>query len=147
MVKNMDKTIDISYTMTEKFDFKRLFDILVGALEGGSNDWYHIAKITPPKNLDNIDTKYMIYNALLNEGGSLEVVKMDECDVNDLKIWRKIPDTAKRYIINIESIKKGLELMSKNHPTDFLSFVKETDDATTSDILFQLICFGKIVYC
>ncbi len=41
---------------------------------------------------------------------------------------------------------KGLQVMATKAPRHFSDFVNEGDDATTSDVFLQMICFGEIVY-
>lgn len=44
------------------------------------------------------------------------------------------------------SLSEALNLMATEYPRHFGDMVGNTEDAETGDILFQLICFGEIVY-
>lgn len=119
-----------------KITNERREDMLVGALEGGSNYWYFI----PEEATDIIDRLVpdktqplatRMYKALL-QGATLPI--------DDIENGDRLGD------INLESIEKGEQLMATNHDLDFMAIINEEDDASTADLWFQYAVMGEIVY-
>lgn len=117
---------------------ERREDMLVGALEGGSNYWYSI-------NLANIK----IIQKYLKEG---------EVPILSIAMWQaikagetiEIHDTEnpneKLGDINMDSIRKGEAKMLEEQPRHFENILSENDDAETSDVWFQYCVLGEIAY-
>lgn len=112
-------------------------DMLVSALEGGSNYWYWINdesyEIIEAFNRDN-DTPFSIAMWLAIKGGK-------SIKIHDIENKKELLGE-----INLTSIRKGEELMLREQPKHFADIISESDDATTADVWFQYCVMGKIVY-
>lgn len=115
--------------------------LLCNALEGGSNYWYTIKEFIKPT-IEPIvayssfgDEDPEIFPHLdypLNEGGALIIVDNE--------------DDEKEYRLDLEAIKKGIQIMSEKYPWHFSNFINETDDADTGDTFLQCCLFGEAIY-
>ena len=121
----------------------RVRDLIVSAFEGGSNYW-----------IESITTKIgdgLVYEDFKEGGrfavdgeyfpGHILVPFHPKCS---LEI--KNQDEEKSFTLNVDSMKRGLDLMAKNHANHWSNFVTEDDDADTADVFLQLCLFGEIVY-
>lgn len=111
-------------------------DVLVTALEGGSNYWYLI----------NEENDEKIRNATPELEGQPFVDRLIKT-VIDLKIPIEIHDLEdeeeKLGEITVENIQRGLNLYANSRG----SFDLEDDmDASEADVLFQFIVMGEIVF-
>lgn len=107
--------------------------LLCTAFEGGVNYWAQIQDIKPgtfPAELCEKEWKEFRHTwAPLSEGGSIQILDMEEGDTHTL---------------NLESIQKGLALfLATRHGIDFLT---GKDDATTGDVFIQYCLFGEEIY-
>ena len=121
-----------------------IFNLLVTALEGGSNYWYYLADLSmlPPKS-------YVPNSPEIEKG-------FETCLVS--RIWEAVcnGETIPVYDIenedeelgkfNIESINKGLELMLQEGSEHFADALAENEDADTGDIFFQFCVMGEVVF-
>lgn len=115
-----------------KFNNETRKNLLIGALEGGSNYWYWI----PDRAVDvmNLYKEFddtfadKMYRAL-EKGRSLEVEDIESKDLLGS--------------ISLESMEKAEELMLERHPHHFADIITETDDSTTADVWFQLCVMGE----
>lgn len=113
-------------------------NMLVGALEGGSNYWYSI--LQPSSDI--------VYNTLPNEGETSFAEKMYKAietgatiEIHDIE-----DETEKLGEINIASIERGEQIMADKFRNHFADIVDENDDASTADVWFQLCCLGDVIY-
>ena len=111
---------------------KRIADLLVGAFEGGSNYWIDgITKVKPVERTFtyNEDGSPSFYDDPFNKGGEI-----------------RIQSSEGTHILNRDAIIRGLEVMSNEYANHFNDFLKENDDASTSDIFLQCCLFGKVIF-
>ncbi len=128
-------------TLDVKFEIKYsdIFSLLVDALEGGSNYWYMIQKNIKPENFDNTpDDKQFIQSYPLNKGGALMI--------DDSAEGKGTGELKKPVKLDLECIKKGLQIMAVDYPRHFADFIREDYDATTADVFLQCCVLGKIIY-
>jgi len=138
------KQPSISVEVKQEVTFQRIENLLCSAFEGGSNYWYQIERYTAPKEVtfkgDCLDLlkegedpmkafKYLPYPQ--NEGG---------------KVYITADDEDKEYILNLDSIKKGLKVMARDYPRHFNDFMQENDDASTGDVFLQCCLFGEVIF-
>ena len=149
------ETVEISFTQNVKVTMEQIKNMLVGALEGGSNYWYWISKINPPKNLDRHDAHNNIYNAAMNDGGSLVFVDKDDIKTDFFfgkaildKNGDVIPkdDDIEEFVLDWNKIVNGLKLMAKKASNDFKNMIDGNDDEITADVFLQYCLFGKLIY-
>lgn len=134
-------------TLVHEFSEKRVKDLLVGALEGGSNYWYSNARMDLADGYTKADFK---------TGGRMQ-------DPNDYYHWAElvpfVPGCA--LVLDVEDspnegqtefrltrnkIERGLDIMAQKYPKHFQNWVQENDDAITSDVFLQCCLFGEAVF-
>lgn len=117
-------------------------DLLVTALEGGSNYWY----------------------CLDAEEISNELKRLNIEDTNEpiaIKVWNIIKATGKVDVydieapdeklgtINLKSIEEGEKIMADKYPQHFKKIIDEDSvdwDAETADVWFQLAVLKELTY-
>jgi hypothetical protein len=127
--------------MKLSIEHKRLQNLLVGALEGGSNYWYSAAEAVLPAGDTYKD---------IRPGGKYA----DPDDYyHPLQIVPFVPGGKLRFQhedgpaeVNAEKLTAGLRLMREKYPKHYADVIGENDDATTADVLLQLAAFGEIIY-
>ena len=126
---------------------QRKLDLLVSALEGGSNYWYDNARIygnSFGRSLGRIEelckTKYPDYHKLEAApfvGGILAIDVQDSEEVE--------PEQRTRLLTEAD-FDRALQLMVDKYPHHFFDFLQENDDATTADVYLQLAMFGELIF-
>ena len=126
-------------------------DVIVTALEGGSNYWYWIkidehwfevakrydiqlAKNENPPRTSANPVTIRISNALLN----VENFSMNVYDLED-------PD-ERLGALSKESFVKGCELCAVKYPNVWANLLTGNYDANDADVLFQLAVMGDVVF-
>jgi hypothetical protein len=129
----MKITIDLTQEMFE--------NVIVTALEGGSNYWYEI-------NVDEFRSKLPIkagrYNALTEKiAKALFTDPTFEMKVYDIENPEEVLG-----IVTQASMVKAFEIASKNYVTQFGNITNEDGDydADDADVLFQLAVMGEVVF-
>lgn len=115
---------------TVEIERKRLDDLMCGALEGGSTYW-----------CDRCDIEWSDEAAAKNE---IEYGHEAIAAGAEFTVWHNDEETT---IPNgPKTIERALQQMADEHPFHFNNFINDNDDAETSDVFFQLLCFGELVY-
>jgi hypothetical protein len=129
-----------------------LNDIIICALEGGSNYWY-LLKEDATEILDRWKGKY---NPLIH-GDNLDLFYgyRVEAVLPAILAGEKIPihddedpDGDVIGYFSLENLRRGLEIMAEKYP-EFLRIVLDEDcdyDAGDADAIVQLLTLGEIVY-
>lgn len=123
------KTTTIAFTHT--ISLERIADLLICALEGGSNYWITSLEIgkgastSEPKKIGD----YPQY-AIEQDGWSIT-------------LYGKNLALGSLMLLNLIA---GLRLMATQHPRHFLNFLAEDEDAETGDVFLQLATFGEVIY-
>lgn len=118
---------DYEVKTTVHVDRERVADLVCGALEGGSNYWCD--KFEPDSYPEGCEWGHEAVGC--GAGFRIYYEDFEECT--------RVPPGS-------EPIEKALQLMAEEFPRHFGDFMGETDDAETSDVFFQLLCFGEVVY-
>jgi len=109
-------------------------DLLITALEGGSNYWYLLA-----------EEACGIFGSYPGPAGSEKVWQAiadgKTIPVNDAEEEEEVLGS-----INMESIKAGEEIMLKEYPHILADILKENWDAGTADVWFQLCVMKEVVF-
>jgi hypothetical protein len=132
MVNSVVTEISVGIPITKE----RLSDLLCDAFEGGSNYWYFIDEFIKPPVLEFKTDKKVIFRHLdypLNDGGALLISDQED-------------DRKKQYRLDLESIKKGIQIMAEKYPWEFGNFINDNDDANTGDTFLQCCLFGDVIY-
>lgn len=118
-------------------DPQRIQDLFVGAFEGGSNYWLGRGrvKLISPKREDLPDDGVVWYGN-----------RKRNVFAEDFKITIELLDEDETVEINPAKVQKGLKIMAREYPVHFTDFIREEDDADTSDVFLQLCLFEEIVY-
>lgn len=128
----MEKYIEVKATV--RIPNEKIENLIVTAVEGGSNYW---ARFQMP---DNWKDKYKSYAQIPFEGGEIEVYDNETGELLG--------------VLNQATIKVGLQLMAdrkdmtgKQVPArHFKALATDSEDAETADVFLQLAVMGEIVY-
>ena len=93
---------------------------------------YYWCRLVLPSFEDKSDLPY--YANCFDDNWKIEVCLYEEYNEDD------------SVFLDIESIKKGLQIMSDNYPKHYSDMITEEGDAVTADVFFQCMTFGEIVY-
>ena len=131
-----------------KFNIERevsrdvLENIFITALEGGSNYWYYINPENCKKIRDAVsredekDFSIAFAKAILDKGISVEIHDIEDIE-NDEPIG----------VINEDTIMHGLQTMiDEGDGWALFDEIAEQGDATSSDMCFQYMALGEVVY-
>ena len=118
-----------------KIEGEMLSNLLVNALEGGSNYWYSNVKFDDSR--DREPVSYMRYDEwfakCLDESIPFEIhITEDE--------W------GKTHVLDLGSVTTGTMLFVEEETRHYDDWVQGDDDATTADVWLQLCLFGKVVF-
>lgn len=118
-----------------KVDYNLFENLIVGALEGGSNYWYMLGDFDrdqledPGEPLSSRIAK-TLWN---NETFSIPVYDLE----NDEELLGHITR---------QSCENAFELLGKTYYASAMNILTEDDDAGDADIFFQLAVMGEVVY-
>ena len=123
----MKKTIKLQFDMAPLFE-----NVIVTALEGGSNYWCDIHDQFPdtPKG----------YSPAQRLALSLVNNPKFKVDVYDTETDEKIGELTQA------AMNKGLQLTIDTYPHAFSDMLSENFDAETTDTILQLAVLGEVVY-
>jgi hypothetical protein len=110
---------------------QRIADLIIAALEGGSNYWCNRFRLIEPQ-------KRVLSEKPWYASPELYVDPDMQIAVED--------DEGYTHVIGAEHIKNALGLMASKHPTHFADFLQEQEDANTADIFLQLVVLKDVVY-
>lgn len=128
--------------------------MLVSALEGGSNYWYYIPKMTRPPGVTDEDLKpggkhnpdkweySHLYLYPFIEGGSVTF----RAPANDTKKkWEEINGKTE-WVLDRAAMQRGLEIMAQKYPWHFANVISDNTDAGTGDVFLQLALFSEVIF-
>lgn len=142
------------FTIKQTIPDERIYNLLVSALEGGSNYWYmledRIVPALPYTFTDRLwndkranDPAWIHSEEIpFNKGGAL--VFSVQSEERDEDLARK--EEAERYTLDREAMARGLALMAEHSPSHFATFLQENDDAETGDVFLQYCLFGEVKF-
>jgi len=119
--------------------FDKFADIIITALEGGSNYWYQLIDEDyrdklPPKTVERQSLSERIAYALYTDPKfELPVYDVEEPD----ELLGKVTQ---------ESMYRAFELAKIDYPDAYENIMEEQYDASDADILFQLATMGELVF-
>ncbi len=132
----MKPTINVQLPVS----IERIGDLVISALEGGSNYWYTIDTEdhrTVRADANGGPRVFTLSEAPIN-GGSLYIrlLDPDEGPINGKEAW----------ILDMAACIKGLHVMADVAPRHFGNWLNENDDAETGDVFLQCALFGEVVF-
>lgn len=109
-------------------------DLLVTALEGGSNYWYTLdaPAIVKVKKYGEGTTPISTRMWLAIKAG--ETIKINDTEDEEEVLGE----------INLKSIQEGEKLMKQDYPDDYEDALTDLFDANTADVWFQLAVLGDV---
>jgi hypothetical protein len=120
-------------------------DLIITAVEGGSNYWYFLNEKTC-----NIISKYKgirkdfhgdYFNGTFSEAILTAIMEDRKLIVHDIENEDEILGCLSK-----DSIEKGEEIMYNKYPQHFANILNENWDAETADVWFQLCVMGELVF-
>ena len=126
--------------VTTTIDEQTFIDVILTALEGGSNEWYWLDEIEFP---EWVNPKLFFSEKV---GQALYANKGWTVPVYDKEEWTYEDSGEALGILSYESCQKGFDLMSVDYPEELNRIITEQYDALDADIFFQLAVMGEIVY-
>ena len=125
--------IQIEYTITEDM----IENVIVSALEGGSNYWYFVDVEDFEQDLPSKNGKALterIAEAVFKNPS----FKMPVYDVED-------EEDVLGYLSQ-KNLRRGMELCAKDYPEVFKRLINDEIDAEDADVIFQLTVMGEITF-
>jgi hypothetical protein len=116
-----------------------LEDIIVTALEGGSNYWYQLGKMPTDLPLKGQPLAIRITEYVMN-GGIIPIYDYEESYGEDESEWTKLGDISR------ESISKGIAKCTQHNASAIGNIMSEDYDGGDADIVFQYIVMGEVVF-
>lgn len=107
-------------------------NILITALEGGSNYWYMLEEFDMISDSKMSYVENIIHNIINTPGFEITVT---DCETGEYL-----------GILSKESILKGLNLAREQYKEEYDMIMDGDYDESIADVLFQLIIMGEIVY-
>ena len=116
-------------------------NLLVGAIEGGSNYW---ATFRLDPNFTKSVTESDKASYVEQEGGEYYA----HYDIENSNYCLRVSDAegGSTYNVTFDSFVNGLGVMANRYPHHFKDVIAENHDAETSDIFIQCAVFGEIVF-
>jgi len=111
----------------------RQLDMLIGALEGGSNYWYLLGEFTLPESSKDKSGTERIFD-FIQDGGEIEIFDIENED-EVLGILNKV---------NVETATE--KMFAGGALWAIGEILKEEDDADTADAWFQYVVMGEQVF-
>lgn len=115
-----------------------VYNMIVGAIEGGSNYWYWIGS-------GSMDRVFESTNEMKGEPTVDRLLMAIQSGIK-VNIFDFEDRRTKLGTLTPESWAKAEKLMMENHKSHLGDILKENDDATTADVFFQLAVMGDVVY-
>ena len=131
----------MSVSVPVSISISTIRDLLIGAVEGGSNYWASFRK----------DPNFAKFIAESGES-PLSTLEGEEYapqyDIDHSQYCLRICDEEDNttYNVTLESLIQGLNVMANRYPRHFKDVITENHDAETSDVFIQCSVFGEIVY-
>lgn len=122
-----------TYDSGKEITKQQIIDVLVTALEGGSNYWYYIKDI--PNEVESNDSKPLseaIGEYILNDG---EILIYDIEDEDELL-----------GEVNMNKLLETITLLKQDYPEVYQNIINEDYDANDADIFFQLAVMGDVTF-
>lgn len=129
---------------------KMVRDLLVGAFEGGSNQWYRIESKKFPPGSKVQDFK---------EGGRMQARRADGSE--DYYHWSQLIPTfpggqlvirdvsdgeGETHVLDLAALKKAWILLRQKYPKIYKRVIDESWDAADADVFLQLAVFDDVIF-
>lgn len=148
--------------LNRKLTKEDIIDILVTALEGGSNYWY---LMDLPENIKSYgETKSEAVGEYILQGGSIDFYDREEYydikdslnngdynigdseDMIDQKSYNEDIEETKLGYLDMDKILDGITKIKSEYPEIWRNILLENADAGDADVFLQLCVMGEVVY-
>jgi hypothetical protein len=118
------------WNVCTKITSRRIADMFVGAIEGGSTYW--------------CDGFFLKSGGAGNHRPWYDNPEVYDNPELDIEVMANDDGAITR--VTQESIKKGLSVMTEKYPEHMADLIGETDDADTADVFLQCVSLGEVIY-
>lgn len=125
--------------MNTQLTKEQLENLIVTALEGGSNYWYQLGKMPEDLPLLGEPLAVRITEYVWN-GGTISIYDIENSDGEDESEWEKLGD------LSIGKVNDGMTLCAASHQHCIDNLCSEDYDADDADVLFQFCVMGELVF-
>lgn len=124
----------------EKIEFtkEQIKDVIVTALEGGSNYWYFLTNDSVKAIRDKVSKEE---NKYLSEAITDAIYKGAVIPIYDIENPNDLLGTLSK-----DSVEAGIQLMINQERDEIESVLDDTYDAESADVMFQYFVMGEIVF-
>ena len=120
-----------------ELSYETFEEIIVTALEGGSNYWYMLGdRKGIPKRDDMPDkamSQRMAYGLWHNKD-------------SEIAIWDLEEEDELLGTLTYDSVREGMQIACKDYMKEINMMISEDYDAWTADTLFQLLVMGEVTF-
>ena len=120
-----------------ELSYETFEEIIVTALEGGSNYWmdYEVKKGIPKRNemLGKAPSQRMAYGLWHNKD-------------SQVVIWDAEEEEELLGVLTYDSVREGMQLACKDYMKQINMMISEDYDAWTADTLFQVLVMGEVEF-
>ena len=120
-----------------ELSYETFEEIIVTALEGGSNYWmdYEVKKGIPKRNemLGKAPSQRMAYGLWHNKD-------------SEIAIWDLEEEDELLGVLTYDSVREGMQLACKDYMKEINMMISEDYDAWTADTLFQVLVMGEVTF-
>lgn len=137
-------------TVIQNIPLTRISDMLCSAFDPGYGSSYYWAelrtKVAPTawEYEDELrpEEGHWLHEYPLSPDGALILSVKSEKRTEEARA----EEEAKRYTLDLEAIKKGMQVFADKNPRHYANFMAEQDDGETADVFVQCCIFGEIIY-
>lgn len=119
-----------------KIDNQTIEDLLITALEGGSNYWYYLPDLSMTKKYKEEGQAQALSERIFKAVMKGEVVPVHDAEDEEELLG----------YISKKNIKRAEKLMKENSPDHYKNALSEDWDAETADVWFQYVVLGEITF-
>lgn len=124
------------FAVTQNISSRRIADLFVSAIEGGSNYWCSGVFLLDPKPDRG--------EALTDRAPWYDRAELYDDPNFTIGVCEHAETTTN--IVTKANIAAGLRLLAEKWPGHFADVLAENDDATTADVFLQLVALGEVRY-
>jgi hypothetical protein len=112
-------------------------EIIVTALEGGSNYWYLL------QDIKGIPTR----DDMINKAPSQRIAYgLWHNKDSEVSIWDLEEEEELLGVLTYDSVREGMQIACKDYMKEINMMISEDYDAWTADTLFQVLVMGEVVF-
>ena len=129
--------MELTAPYTHKLTDNQINNLIVSALEGGSNYWYTITRHNKKEIQDKHKAQVFLSELIMFDGGWIKV--------GDIEDYPEEQD-EKATIIDKAKFVEGIQVACTKYPSIFSAIIKDNADASTADVCLQCAIYGKEIF-